>query len=349
MPTSYSDLLRLAKQATGENNNTWGDIFNDNTLELIEEAIAGVEEVSVTAGNVTLTTANGTADQARAAALKFTGSPGTTRTTTIPSVNKIYMVHNATSDASSVIITTGSGGTLTLTDGQVSILYCDGTEVHPIPFLDANKNLSDLNNATTAKTNLGLGAVASFTGTTEDSLISFDSSSNPVALTPSGSLIVDADAGTATVTVNDADETTKGIVELATTAEAQAGIDTERAVTPAGLAAATSWTYDSGYSSFSANSTKTYTHGLGATPTEWKVYMKCITTDNEYNVDEVIEAPSAYFRSDESSNYLQTTTVVDDTNIDINIGAAIITIRPGGSGGGRSLDLSRWEIKVLAK
>lgn len=45
----------------------------------------------------------------------------------------------------------------------------------------------------------------------------------------------DADAGAA---VPDASATVKGIVELATTAEAQAGTDTTRAVTPAGLAAA---------------------------------------------------------------------------------------------------------------
>lgn len=39
------------------------------------------------------------------------------------------------------------------------------------------------------------------------------------------------------ITINDADETTKGIVELATTAEAITGTDTDRAVTPAGVKA----------------------------------------------------------------------------------------------------------------
>lgn len=46
------------------------------------------------------------------------------------------------------------------------------------------------------------------------------------------------DAGDVLATVPDASETVKGIVELATTAEATAGVDTSRAVTPAGLAAA---------------------------------------------------------------------------------------------------------------
>lgn len=45
-------------------------------------------------------------------------------------------------------------------------------------------------------------------------------------------------AGSAVASVPDASETVKGKVELATTAEATAGTDTVRAVTPAGLAAA---------------------------------------------------------------------------------------------------------------
>jgi len=44
-------------------------------------------------------------------------------------------------------------------------------------------------------------------------------------------------AGSITLAAEDASETNKGVVELATTAEALAGTDTTRAVTPAGLAA----------------------------------------------------------------------------------------------------------------
>lgn len=154
MPTTYSDLLRLAKQATGENNNTWGDIFNANTLELLEDAIAAKSSISVTAGNVTLSTNNGSTDESRAAILEFTGSPGTTRTVTIPTATKIYFVSNQTSDSSSVIVSTGSGDTLTLASGKVSILFCDGTQVVSLPFLDSSNDLSDVASASTARTNL---------------------------------------------------------------------------------------------------------------------------------------------------------------------------------------------------
>lgn len=235
MPTTYSDLLRLAKQATGENNNTWGDIFNANTLELIEEAIAGVSTISVTASDETLTTANGIADESRAAVLKFTGTPGATRTVTIPSVNKVYMVHNDTSDSSSVIVTTGSGNTLTLTSGQIGIMYCDGTEVIAPTFLEASNNLSDLASASTARTNLGLTDLATYSDNTENSLISFSSGNAATEVAVSAPLVVDADSGT--FTINGATDSANGTVELATNAEVVTGTDTTRAVTPAGLTA----------------------------------------------------------------------------------------------------------------
>jgi hypothetical protein len=160
MPTTYTDLLRLAKQATGENDNTWGDIFNANTLEMLEDAIAKVESISVTAGNVTLTTNNGTADQSRAAVLQFTGTPATTRTVTIPSVNKVYIAHNKTSDSSSVVITSGGTGDITLVSNSAVLFFCDGANIISLTSLDPSKNLSDLTNASTARTNLGLGTMA---------------------------------------------------------------------------------------------------------------------------------------------------------------------------------------------
>lgn len=163
MPTSYSDLLRLALQETGENDDTWGVIANENVFEMIQDAIARVSEIDVTTGNVTLSTANGTTDQSRCAVLKFEGSPGANLNATIPALNKVYVVHNACSTAFSVTITTGSGSTVAFSQGQTGLVYCDGTEVISIVgpnLLRASNNLSDLGSAATARTNLGLGALA---------------------------------------------------------------------------------------------------------------------------------------------------------------------------------------------
>lgn len=66
-------------------------------------------------------------------------------------------------------------------------------------------------------------------------------------------------AGSITIVGEDASDSNKGIVELATTAEALAGTDTARAVTPAGLAAR-SWSGSIGDGSTTAI---TITHSLG--------------------------------------------------------------------------------------
>ena len=66
-------------------------------------------------------------------------------------------------------------------------------------------------------------------------------------------------AGSITIAGEDASDSNKGIVELATTAEALAGTDTARAVTPAGLAAR-SWSGSIGDGSTTAI---TITHSLG--------------------------------------------------------------------------------------
>lgn len=187
MPTTYTDLLRLAKQATGENNNTWGTIANENVFELLEDAISGVLELNLTAGNVTLTTNNGTTDQARYAVIKCIGSPVANRTVTIPTVNKVYFVHNALTSDYTVTFTTGSGNTLTLAQDKVGYFYCDGTTIYEIPFLDASNNLSDLGSASAARTNLGLGDFATKTVGT-----GFTDVSGTISVTPVDSIPVGA-------------------------------------------------------------------------------------------------------------------------------------------------------------
>lgn len=170
MSTTYSSRLRLAIQATGENANSWGTILNSNTIALVEAAITEMAtiDLSIGSGNYTLSTANGTADEARKAILKFTGAATTSRTVIIPSLTKPYFVHNALSTNFTVTISTGSGSTVVLTQGQAICVYCDGTNVYqmaPTNVLLIANNLSDLNNVATARTNLGLGTAATTAAT----------------------------------------------------------------------------------------------------------------------------------------------------------------------------------------
>lgn len=130
MPTSYSNLLRLAKQATGENDGTWGTILNDNTLEILEDAISKIVDVDVTgSGDYTLSTANGSRDEARCVGLRFTGIPTANRNIIIPGTTKFYVVHNDASASYTMTIKVASGDTVSVSQGSKAIIYTDGTDV----------------------------------------------------------------------------------------------------------------------------------------------------------------------------------------------------------------------------
>jgi hypothetical protein len=120
--------LGFVKQTDGENTGTWGDVLNENLIDLLDDAIGGYVEVSVASGNVTLAFADGTADNnGRHATIKFTGSPGTTRTVTFPDAQVNYFIINGSD--SSVICTSGSGvATVTIPTGMKDIIYIDGSD-----------------------------------------------------------------------------------------------------------------------------------------------------------------------------------------------------------------------------
>ena len=122
MPSSYTASARFVLQATGEGTNVWGSILNNGAFQLIDFAINGVVAIS-SSGATTLTTANGSADQARAAGLNYTGA--TEGTLTIPSVSKSYWVRAATANC---IVTNGSNS-VTVYAGELTQVCTNGTSV----------------------------------------------------------------------------------------------------------------------------------------------------------------------------------------------------------------------------
>ena len=57
MASTYSSDLKLELMATGENAGTWGTKTNTN-LNLVQQAVAGYEEISAASADVTLATAD---------------------------------------------------------------------------------------------------------------------------------------------------------------------------------------------------------------------------------------------------------------------------------------------------
>jgi hypothetical protein len=110
--TNFSPLLGLALPTTGDLQGTWGTTVNDSITGLIDSAVAGTTTLSANA-DVTLTTTNGAANQARNSIILWTASNGaTTRNITAPAQSKAYVVINAGTGS---IVIRGSGPTTGVT------------------------------------------------------------------------------------------------------------------------------------------------------------------------------------------------------------------------------------------
>jgi hypothetical protein len=127
MATNYTSLLGFALPTTGELAGTWGQVVNDSITQLVEDSVAGTATVSVTAGDVTLTTTgSGAANQARCAIIIATGTPGTARNIIAPSQSKAYIVINQ-SDSNVTFKGAATSGHV-LKPGEANLLAWNGSD-----------------------------------------------------------------------------------------------------------------------------------------------------------------------------------------------------------------------------
>jgi hypothetical protein len=139
MPSTYSPSLKIELIGNGEQSGTWGQTTNNNMGTLIEQAIAGVESITLT-GNYTLTSFNGLSDQARNAVLVFNGSLAAPANVTAPAVQKTYIITN--NSGANVTIKTASGNGVTILNGLNSLVYCDGNDFYTA--VNVNNVIGDL-------------------------------------------------------------------------------------------------------------------------------------------------------------------------------------------------------------
>jgi hypothetical protein len=135
MPSTYSPDLRIELIANGEQSGTWGTTTNTNLGTVLEDAIAALASVSVTSANQALTALNGTADQARCAAVSLTTTTAANFAVYVPPVTKLYVVTNpsgytATVYCSTVLGNTTAAGTgVAIPTGKSVLLRADGTNI----------------------------------------------------------------------------------------------------------------------------------------------------------------------------------------------------------------------------
>jgi hypothetical protein len=130
MTTAYTPILQLALPVTGELNGVWGSTLNDSVTSMVEQAIAGLATINTwTTASHTLTTADGTTDEARCAILQCSGAPGAAATVICPAFSKVYIIKNSVTGGFAVTLKTSAGTGISVANGGTALLYCDGTNV----------------------------------------------------------------------------------------------------------------------------------------------------------------------------------------------------------------------------
>ena len=163
---TYTTNSGIKKIATGDESGTWGTSTNTN-FDIIDRISAGVGDITLSGTTHTLTTSDGSASDGQYHVLLLGGSPSGTNTITVApnDAKRMYFVKN--NSGQSAIFSQGSGANVTVANGASAIIYCDGAGSGAavvdlgasLPLsgaLLAANNLSDVANAGTSRTNLGV-------------------------------------------------------------------------------------------------------------------------------------------------------------------------------------------------
>jgi hypothetical protein len=186
-------LLGLALPTTGSLTGVWGDTVNNAITSLLDTAIAGTTTLSADI-DVTLTTTEEAANQARAAIIRWTAAGTTTRNITAPAQSKAYIVINASSTQSIVLRGVGPTTGVTIVAGEKALCAWNGSD-----FVKVSTTVSSgvtsvsgtgtvsgltLSGTVTSTGNLTLGGTITGTGTGSVVLANSPTLITPVLGTP---------------------------------------------------------------------------------------------------------------------------------------------------------------------
>ena len=154
------------------------------------------------------------------------------------------------------------------------------------------------------------------------------------------------------VIAQDASETVKGIVELATQVEVDAGTDAVRAITPATLASnlgtnlGFSNVFTSAEQTITSGSSVSIAHSLGSIPTLIIAELVCKTTNLGYAVDDRIAFTTVMGSSSSVSRQYVISSNATNVTVSYDANVPIITSKTGGAS--QAITIGSWKVVIRA-
>ena len=132
MASTFTSSLRLTLQGTGDNDGTWGTIAN-SVFQLIEDSVTGVVTKTVISGNNTLTTSNGSTDEARNKLIWLQGSPVSAAVIIMPDVEKVQAFYNGTTTNKTITVkNSAAGGAVAIPSSTAMFVWTDGVSIRAL-------------------------------------------------------------------------------------------------------------------------------------------------------------------------------------------------------------------------
>jgi hypothetical protein len=184
MASSYTTSLKIQEIGAGEQSGYWGTTTNTNWT-LIEQAVAGVQTITMTNSDYTLTNLNGVSDEARNMVLVVVGTNSAIRKVVAPqNQSKMYVISNQTTGGYAITIGAPSGSIVTIPNGVTAQVYTDGTNFYSAQTGSAGDFVVNGNLTAAGVTDTGALSAASLTVAGTSSLAATSFSVSPTAPTP---------------------------------------------------------------------------------------------------------------------------------------------------------------------
>jgi hypothetical protein len=158
MASTYSTTLRLELIGQGEQSGTWGVTTNNNFGALVEQAITGVQTITMNNTQYILSSFDGAVDESRNAVLVVNGTNITAQNLVAPAVEKLYTIRNIS--GANVTIKTSSGNGIAVSNNSYVQVYCDGTD-----FYNATPSVNNITGDLAVSGNETVGGNLTVTGT----------------------------------------------------------------------------------------------------------------------------------------------------------------------------------------